>query len=125
MIPAGTRVYFALRPADLRRSFDGLAALAASELAKDPRAGGLFVFTNRRGNQVRVLFRDPRGWCLLSKRLDQGRFRRLWSEDGPTVQEADGKALLAFLDDIEMTASAKRTVRRVQRRLQIVADPGS
>lgn len=55
MIPAGTRVYFALRPADLRRSFDGLAALAAGELAKDPRAGGLFVFANRRGHQVRAL----------------------------------------------------------------------
>ena len=122
MIPTGTRVYFALRPADLRRSFDGLAALASSELAKDPSAGGLFVFTNRRGNQVRVLFRDRNGWCLLSKRLDRGRFRRLGAEDGTAVRESDGKALLAFLDDIEITRSTKRTLRKIERKLHIVRD---
>lgn len=123
MIPAGTRVYFAIRPADLRRSFDGLAALAAGELEKDPTSGGLFVFTNRRGTQVRVLFRDPRGWCLLSKRLDQGRFRVPGAEGGAIVKEADGAALLAFLDDIEVTRRARRTVRRVERKLRIVPDP--
>jgi transposase len=52
MIAAGTKVYFALKPADMRRSFDGLAALASSELARDPARGGLFVFTNRRRNRA-------------------------------------------------------------------------
>lgn len=123
MIPAGTKVYFAIQPADLRRSFDGLAALAQSQLERDPTSGGLFVFTNRRGTQVRVLFRDPRGWCLLSKRLDHGRFRVLTSEGGAIVKEADGAALLAFLDDIEVTRSARRTVRCVERNLRVVPDP--
>lgn len=46
MIPAGTKVYFAIKPADLRKSFDGLSALALSELEKNPSEGGLFVFVN-------------------------------------------------------------------------------
>ncbi|MEY4551498.1 MAG: hypothetical protein RL685_7693 [Pseudomonadota bacterium] len=55
MIPAGTKVYFAVAPTDLRKSFDGLSALASGQLQKDPSEGGLFVFLNKRGDQVRVL----------------------------------------------------------------------
>jgi transposase len=120
MIAPGTRVYFALKPADLRRSFDGLAALASSELARDPTRGGLFVFTNRRANQVRILFRDPRGWCLLAKRLDRGRFRRPASEDGCFVWEADGAALLRFLEEVDLTRSAARTCRATAAGLRLV-----
>jgi transposase len=103
MIPAGTRVYFAMSPADLRRSFDGLAALAASALARDPAHGGLFVFVNKRGNQVRILFRDPHGWCILAKRLDKGRFRRPRVQDGCFCWETDAPTLMAFLDDIDLS----------------------
>jgi hypothetical protein len=39
MIPAGTKVYFAVQHADLRRPFEGLAATAASTMAKDPSVG--------------------------------------------------------------------------------------
>ena len=96
MIPRQTRVYFATQPADLRKSFDGLAALATSELERDPRAGGLFVFANRRANQVRILFRDSKGWCLLAKRLDRGKFRRPACENGRFVWEADATVLMKW-----------------------------
>jgi transposase len=120
MIAAGTKVYFALNPADMRRSFDGLAALASSELERDPARGGLFVFTNRRGNQVRILFRDPRGWCVLAKRLDRGRFRRPVCEEGRVVWEADGATLLRFLDEIDIARSAARTYRATAAGLRLV-----
>lgn len=112
MIPAGTKVYFAKEPADLRRSFDGLAATAASALAKDPAAGGLFVFVNRRGNQVRVLFRDPRGWCILAKRLDRGRFKRVRVEDGEVCWETDPRTLIRFLDEIDVPGPRGRRPSR-------------
>ena len=111
MIPAGTRVYFATEPADLRRSFDGLAATTLERLGRDPREGGLFVFLNRRGNQVRVLFRDPQGWCILAKRLDKGRFRPPRVEDGQVCWETDPQTLLRRLDDI---MPAARRARRGQ-----------
>lgn len=122
MIPLRTRVYFATQPADLRRSFDGLAALAASELERDPREGGLFVFVNRRANQVRILFRDSKGWCLLAKRLDRGRFRRPHCESGRFVWEADATVLLEWLENIDLSGASRRTRRAVERQLQIVRD---
>lgn len=120
MIPAGTKVYFSVQPADLRRSFDGLAALASSALQKDPRGGGLFVFLNKRGNQVRVLFRDPQGWCILAKRLDQGRFRRPKVEDGRFVWETEAKTLLSFLDDVDLTPRARRIGRAALAKLSVL-----
>ena len=123
MIPRHTRVYFATQPADLRKSFDGLSALATSELERDPRAGGLFVFANRRANQVRILFRDSKGWCLLAKRLDRGKFRSPACENGRFVWEADATTLMKWLDDIDLSGVARRTKRRVERTLRILHDP--
>ena len=82
MIPKDTKVYFAKAPADLRKSYDGLAAVCAAQLEKDPAKGGMFVFLNKRANQVKILFRDTQGWCVLQKRIDKGRFRAPQIEDG-------------------------------------------
>lgn len=123
MIPAGTRVFFATEPVDLRRSFDGLAATALSRLGVDPREGGLFVFLNRRGTQVRVLFRDPQGWCILAKRLDGARFRRPRVEAGRISWETDTQTVLRFLDDVVPSATRSRAgCQRFEpsRRLELV-----
>ena len=117
MIPAGTRVFFAVEPADLRRSFDGLAATAAARLGRDPREGGMFVFFNRRADQVRVLFRDPHGWCILAKRLDHGRFRPPRPEAGRVDWETDLPALLRILDDV--VASSGRGRRETTDRFDV------
>ncbi len=123
MIPAGTKVYFAVRPADLRRSFDGLSALAMGELQKDPSEGGLFVFVNKRGNQARVLFRDRHGCCILAKRLDRGRFRRPRVKDGCFCWELEASALMAFLDDIDLSRAQTKRQNRSVRRLELVKSP--
>lgn len=39
-------------PVDMRKSFDGLYALARHGLKQDPLGGALFAFVNRRGNQT-------------------------------------------------------------------------
>jgi transposase len=109
MIPSGTKVYFALQPADLRRSFDGLAATCMAALAKDPSQGGLFVFLNKRGDQVRILFRDAHGWCLLAKRLDSGRFRRPQIENGEYCWETEVQTLMFFLDDVVFPIRSRRS----------------
>jgi len=121
MIPAGTKVYFALAPVDLRRSFDGLSATAASALKKDPLEGGLFVFLNKRANQVRVLFRDPHGWCILAKRIDHGRFRRPRMEEGRFCWETDSRALMSFLEDVDLCSKrSRRNTKNKSTRLEVV-----
>jgi hypothetical protein len=64
-MPSSVRVYIAAQPTDLRKSFDGLSALVAQTFGQDPLCGHLFVFRNRRGDQMRVLFWDRTGYAIL------------------------------------------------------------
>ena len=70
----GVRLWLYTPPTDMRKSFDGLSALVRHKLAEDPTSGQLFVFINRRRTQIKVLYFEAGGYCLWSKRLEQGRF---------------------------------------------------
>ena len=68
------RIYLCVRPADFRCGMDRLANLARERVEEDPLNGHLFVFRNRRGNRLKVLYWDRNGWALWYKRLERGRF---------------------------------------------------
>jgi transposase len=70
------KVYLATAPTDMRKSYDGLASLVKQEMGKDVFTGELFVFLSRRGDRVKALYWDRNGFCLWSKRLEKGVFRR-------------------------------------------------
>jgi transposase len=53
---ANVRVFLYGQPVDMRKSYDGLYALARHGLHQDPLAGHLFAFINRRGTQIKVLY---------------------------------------------------------------------
>jgi transposase len=73
-LPPSTRVFVATRPADMRRSFDGLAALVRDFLGDDPLSGHLFVFRNRVGDRLKILWWDRDGLAIFYKRLEEGTF---------------------------------------------------
>ena len=73
-LPAGTRIYLAVEPVDMRKQFDGLWGLAKESLGEDPRSGSFFVFSNKRRNRVKILHFDGTGPWIFSKRLEKGRF---------------------------------------------------
>lgn len=52
------RVFLYGAPVDLRRSFDGLYALARHGMSVDSLSGHLFAFINRRATQIRILYFD-------------------------------------------------------------------
>jgi len=72
--PATMRIYLAVEPVDMRKQFNGLWAAAQSQLQEDPFEGGLFVFTNKRRNLVKMLYWDGSGVWVFAKRLEKGRF---------------------------------------------------
>lgn len=73
-LPAGTRVWLAAGVTDMRRGFDGLAALVQTQLAAQPFSGHVFVFRGGRGDLLKLLWWDGQGLCLFTKRLERGRF---------------------------------------------------
>lgn len=106
--PAGVRVHLALEPHDMRKSYDGLAAIAAELLAGGLESGALFVFTNRRRNRLKVLYYDRTGVCVLAKRLEQGTFS--WPKPGsdPRRLALAPEALQLILDGIDLHGAKMR-----------------
>jgi transposase len=105
--PEGTvRVHVYGAPVDVRKSFDGLQALTRHVLRQDPLSGHLFVFVNRRANQVRILYWDRSGFCVWAKRLEQGRFVSDWSR--MRTQQMDWTELKLLLEGIEPGRRKKR-----------------
>ena len=63
-------IYLSTAPADMRKSFDGLFALAVEHLGRDPFAGGLFVFVNRRRDRMKLLYWDADGLAVWAKKQE-------------------------------------------------------
>lgn len=101
------RLWLHQAPADLRKSFDGLAALVRQALGADPQSGELFVFVNRRKTQMRVLYFAGDGYCPWSKRLERGQFQVHWQGG---KQALDYTAWKLIVDGIDL-----RSVRRLKR----------
>ncbi len=66
-ISAGTQVWIAAGITDMRRGFDGLAAIVQSKLEDNP-------FRGRQGDRIKVLWWSSDGLCLLAKQLEHGHF---------------------------------------------------
>ena len=99
IIPSGTRVWLAAGATDMRRGFDGLAAIVQERLGADPFSGHLFLFRGRRGDLVQMLWWDGDGLCLLAKRLERGRF--IWPQATDGAIHLSAAQLSMLLEGID------------------------
>jgi transposase len=106
-LPAGAQIWIACGVTDLRKGFDGLAAVVQTQLTEDPFSGQLFVFRGRRGDRVKLLWWDGDGLCLFAKRLESGRF--IWPQAVSGSVHLSGAQLSMLLEGIDW-----RRVRRTQ-----------
>ncbi len=72
--PSALKIYLAVEPVDMRKSFNGLWSLAELKLSEDPRQGAVFVFVNKDRDRLKMLYWDGTGIWIFAKRLEQGRF---------------------------------------------------
>ena len=97
------KVFVALEPVDLRKSFSGLEGLVSERLGEDLRQGALFVFTNRRHTRIKILCWDGTGLWVLTKRLEEGTFS--WPknlEPQTTKLKLTPQALAMLTDGVDL-----------------------
>jgi len=74
--------YFYSAPADMRGGFDSLCGIVRNKLERNPTCGEVFVFLNRRRNQVKLLHWESGGFVIYYKRLEKGNFENPVIRDG-------------------------------------------
>lgn len=58
----------------MRKGFDGLSGYVRNELGRDPLTGDIFIFINRRRNQIKLLLFEGDGFSVYHKRLERGSY---------------------------------------------------
>jgi transposase len=61
------KVFVAVEPCDMRRSFNGLHDVVGTTLKEDPKSGAIFAFTNKRRSLLKILYWDGSGLWVLAK----------------------------------------------------------
>ena len=106
-LPANSRVWLAAGATDMRKGFDGLAALVQTHLTEDPFSGHLFVFRGRAGDRVKILWWSGDGFCLFAKRLERGRF--VWPHAASGTVHLSGAQLAMLLEGIDWRGPVRTT----------------
>ena len=116
-LPSSLRVFAKTGPTDMRKSFEGLVGVVERELGQQVESGDLFLFFNRRGDRVKVLWFAGDGLVIWYKRL--GRLEPLrcrkqrWTvrEDGSTSPagiEMRLSDLTLILEGIDLASVRRR-----------------
>jgi transposase len=124
MIGRNVAIYVSVTPVDMRKSFDGLAAAAREALRQDPESGALFLFANKRGHRVKILWWDRTGYCLLQKRLEWGAFRLPRALDANATSVAiDVAELSKILEGVKLPPKKHRLRKKAEEQPSIFKLP--
>ena len=115
-LPSSLRVFAKTGPTDMRKSFEGLVGVVERELGQQVESGDLFLFFNRRGDRVKVLWFAGDGLVIWYKRLEGGTFEvpkaaRTVREDGsasPAGIEMRVSDLTLILEGIDLASVRHR-----------------
>lgn len=99
-VPEDLSVYIAISPIDMRKSFDGMTVYIQSCLKMNPLKDGVFVFRNKAGDKVKLIFWNRTGLVIVYKRLEQGRFK--WPRPKESVMPLSRQELELLLDGVDL-----------------------
>ncbi len=99
-LPEGTRILMAVKPVDMRRSFDGLCATIAEALGSNLLSGDLYLFGGRRADRIKAIAWDRTGLAIWYKRLEKGKYK--WPTRECASIELRAHELALLLDGVDL-----------------------
>ncbi len=106
-------IYLYAGVCDMRKSFDGLLGLIHTAGNLDALSGAWFVFRNRLGDRLKIMYFDHDGLAIWYKRLERGRFQWPTVARGQQVAVIDASVLRLILEGIDLNSVRRR--KRYQR----------
>ena len=103
------KIFVALEPCDMRKSFNGLCDIAIGHLDGQLTREAVYVFTKKRRNRIKLLYFDGTGLWVAAKRLEEGTFS--WPKPNDTHQRRLSlapEALQLLLDGVDLRGAQLR-----------------
>ena len=73
-LSASVQYYLCTDITDMRKGLDSLCGIVSSHMKLDALSGAIFIFINRRRNQVKLLHWEGDGLSVYHKRLEKGTY---------------------------------------------------
>src|SRR3954463_9058748 len=73
-LSAACKYYLYGGDADMRKGFDSLSGMVSQHMQLSALSGAVFIFVNRRRNQLKLLLWEGDGFSLYHKRLEKGTY---------------------------------------------------
>ena len=106
------KVYLITGYVDMRKSIDGLMTIIRDTFEMDPYSNSLFLFCGRRCDRIKALHHEKDGFCLLYKRLDEGRYQ--WPRNASEARELSRQEFRWLLEglSVEQPRAIKASEKR-------------
>jgi transposase len=97
---------------DRRKHFDSVSGLVTSQMQQNVLSGDIFIFLNRRRNQIKLLLFEGDGFAIYHKRLEKGTYELPLHNEDSAGLSLSREQLLLILEVIALR-SVKKRVRYV------------
>src|SRR3954449_10359479 len=107
-LSAACRYFLYTGYTDMRKGFDSLCGIVSSRMNQNALNGAVFIFFNKKHNQVKLLLWEGDGFAMYYKRLEQGTYE---------VPAADNSTLCISSEQLQLILHgiSLKSVRRRKR----------
>jgi transposase len=118
------RIFLCTHDTDMRKSFDSLRGIIRGAMHLDPLTDCLFVFKNKRGDRIKVIYWDCDGFAMWYKVLQRGTFQfpDLANFNSAGI-EIDSSTLRMILDGVDLGTIRRQHRYRRSHQLQQPGQP--
>jgi transposase len=93
---------------DMRKGFDSLCGIITSQMNQDALSGAVFIFFNKKHNQVKLLLFEGDGFAIYHKRLERGTYELPACENQQAGISITNEQLQLILQGISLKSIRKR-----------------
>jgi transposase len=102
------KFYLCLQDTDMRKGFDSLTGIVSSKMNQDALSGSVFIFFNKKHNQVKLLLWEGDGLSIYHKRLEQGTYELPTCDGESTGLSISSEQLQLILQGISLKSVRRR-----------------
>lgn len=92
----------------MRKGFDSLSGLVTSKMQLNALSGSVFIFLNKKHNQVKLLLWEGDGFALYHKRLEEGTYELPYEDDRNERLSISSQQLQLILQGISLKSIRRR-----------------